>query len=205
MKTKKRVIISLSVAIAVLLIAVVAIFAVNAAANQNITSKIKVNYRPSEHVHGNVSVTYTFGDKTHKMTTNGNNANNGNDHVFFVPSDKPKNQTLQMQNADLDNGVLVVDDLNEIILTFNFKNTGYVDFVAYLDVNSVTTDNNIVLSYSIDGDNWTKRIPEIVVETPGLLKKSEVNCFVKISVNNAAFDARFEGAFIWDLVAEEDY
>ena len=46
MKGKKKLIISLSIAIAVLFIAIVAIVSISAALNQNITSKVKVNFKP---------------------------------------------------------------------------------------------------------------------------------------------------------------
>ena len=192
-------------AIAVLLIAVVVIVSVNAASNQNITSKIKVNFKPSQHVIGYVSATYTFGNTTRVMTSNGERENSDNDNVWFVYSEKPTTKTLQMQSRDLNNGALVIDDyVKEILFAFTFKNTGYSDFTAYLDLSGITTKENVSLSYSLNNEVFINELPSILVEAPGFSKISEKTCYIKITINDIAFDADFEGAFVWDLVAEED-
>ena len=205
MKTKKKVIISLSIAIAVLLIVVIAIVAVNAASNQNITSKIKVNYKPSQHVIGYVSSTYTFGDTTRVMTTNGERENVDNSKIWFAYAEKPTTKSLQMQSRDLSNGRLVFgDDIREIVFAFTFKNTGYSDFTAYLDITGITTKENFSLSYSLNNNVFISELPEILVEAPGVLTKSEKTCYIKLTIEDAAFDADFEGTFVWDLISEED-
>jgi len=204
MKGKKKLIISLSIAIAVLFIAIVAIVSISAALNQNITSKVKVNFKPSQQVIGYVSATYKFGDTTRNMTTNG--MGNGNKTVQFNYNDKQTIKTLLMQNEDLKDGKLEIPtETNYIILAFQFVNTGYSDFTARLDLSSVTTQNNIELLYSNNGTMWFTQDLEIDVPAPtGLYPPSPVNCYIKIKVDNIALDADFEGSLIWDLVAEED-
>ena len=166
---------SLTVALAVLLIAVVAIVAVSAASNQNITSNIRVNFKPSQHVIGYVSATYQFGSTSRKMTTDGKDAGllSDNDKITFIYAEKPTEKTLKMQSQDLKNGELVLcDAAREIVFTFTFENFGTSDFTAYLDLSRITTAKNISLSYSVDGDVYSSVLPEIKVEA-GLLNKYE--------------------------------
>ena len=204
MKSKKKLLITLSVAIAVLLIAVVAIISISAALNQNITSKVKVHFKPSQHVIGYVSATYTFDGVTHDMTTNG--LGNGDADVMFVYNEKQTAKTLQMQHSDLENGKLNVStEIDNIVLAFKFVNTGYSNFTARLDIGGIITKDNILLSYSRNGSQWTTELLDVKVFSPiSSFGQSSAVCYVKIMVDNIALDADFEGVFIWDLVAEED-
>lgn len=197
MKSKKKLIISLSVAIAVLFIAVVAIVSVSAALNQNISSKVKVDFKPSQHVIGSVSATYTYGKVTRDMTTNG--TGNGNTEVSFNYNDKSTIKTLQMQKEDLTNGRLdVSSDITEVVFAFKFINRGYSDFNVELDLSSVTTNENIKISYSISGYMWTSEMPNILVGS------SPKMCYIKMEAINDGVDACFEGSLLWNLIAEED-
>jgi len=205
MKGKKKLIISLSVAISVLLVAVIAIISISAALNQNISSNVKVNFKPSQHVIGHVSATYTYGNTTHSMTTNG--MGNGNTTVKFAYNDKETTKTLLMRNKDLTNGKLFLsEDVKSVVYKFSFLNTGYSDFVAKLDLSSITTQNNMSLSYSYNGNMWFTEDLEIdVPASKGGSIPSPKECYIKIRVSNMALDADFEGTFIWELIAEEDY
>ena len=146
MKSKKKLIISLSVAIAVLIIGVVAIVSISAALNQNIKSNVKVNFKPSQHVIGYVSAEYKFGEITHDMTTNG--MGDGNTKVMFAYNDKPTVKTLKMKEDDLKDGAFNITSGLDIVFKFNFTNIGYSNFVAKLDLSAITAMENIKLSYS---------------------------------------------------------
>jgi len=203
MKNKKKLIISLSVAIAILLISIVAIVSVSAALNQNISSKVKVNFKPSQHVIGYVSAKYTFGDVTHDMTTNGKD--DGDTSVMFSYNEKEKVKTLQMRQSDLQNGRLnMLSNKEDIIFVFTFRNTGYSNFDVVLDTNGVTTEENIKLSYSLDGNTWLDEIPEIAVKAPIYSTFTTKRCFIKMEAADIGSDAMFEGFFVWNLIAEED-
>lgn len=203
MKSKKKFIISLSIAVSVLLIAIVSIISISAALNQNISSNIKVNFKPSQHVIGYVSAKYTYGNVTHDMTTNG--MGNGNTSVSFNYNDKETTKTLMMKKDDLKDGQLNVgEDISNIILEFEFTNTGYSDFTACLNLNAITKMENIRLLYSRDGGMWTPELFDTEVASPLNLQGDYVKKFyIMIKVDNNALDAKFEGDIMWNLIAEE--
>ena len=203
MKSKKKLIISLSVTIAVLFISIITIVSVSAALNQNISSKVKVDFKPSKQVIGSVSATYTYGKVTRNMTTNG--MGNGNTKVSFNYNDKSKIQTLQMRKDDLTNGRLdVSSDVSEVIFAFVFKNTGYSNFYAELDLGGVTTNENIKISYSLDKILWLGYMPEIIVRAPVYHDENAKICYIKLEAQDSSVDANFEGLILWNLIAEDD-
>ena len=206
MSAKKKLTISLIVVVSVLMIAVIAIAAVSAAVNQNISSNIKVKYQSSPQVKCQVYATYAFGNKVNYMTTDGKNANKDNIHVNFAYKEETVQKVLQLQKNDLKNGVLDVgDDVNEVVFTFMFKNTGKNGFTASFLVDLATLkNNNVLLSFSIDKQTWSNAYPSLHVPKPNNVSHEPVvQCYLKIAVNNPNLDASFDGNFIWDLQADE--
>ena len=206
MSTKKKVAIALIAVIGISLIVSVSLISIFAALNQNISSNVKVNFKPSQHVIGYVSATYSYGDNERAMTTDGRAVNNNNKKVSFSYREDLSNKKLQMQSSDLDNGMLkFASNVRVLYLSFKFENTGYSDFTAYLDVSSITKSENVKVVYYDNNGNVSSEIPEILVKNPIRNPGKSVQMYhIKIEVENSAKDAEFIGDFIWDLVAEED-
>ena len=203
MKSKKKLIISLSVAVAVLLVTVVAIVSISAALNQNISSKVKVNFKPSQHVIGYVSAEYIFGSTVHSMTTNGEKY--GDKKISFVYMEDEKMKSLQMLKSDLSNGRLIMyEDVEFVTFKFDFRNTGVSDFIVELDVGDITTNDNMKLSYSFNNVSWYDEFPEMLVRAPTLIDYTNRLCYIKIEPKDTGLDASFEGSFVWNLTAVED-
>lgn len=206
MSAKKKLTISLIVLVAVLMIAVVAIAVVSAAVNQNISSNIKVKYQSSPQVKCQVYSTYKFGNKVNYMTTDGKSANEDNVFVNFAYKEEYAPKVLQLQKNDLKNGVLDVgDDVNEVVFTFTFKNTGKNGFTAsFLTDLTTLKKNNVLLSFSTDKETWVNEYPSLHVPKPsGVTNEPIVQCYAKIAVKNLGLDASFDGNFIWNLQADE--
>ena len=206
MNTKKKIVVSLFVLAVVLLVSIVTIVSVSAAATQHVTSKIKVNFRPSAEIIGSVSAKYSYGNVNHDMTTDGQSANYSNTYLWFYYSERPTTKTLQMQRSDLNEGVLEFSDgVRELVFEFTFSNTGYTNFTAFLNISDITTQKNMDLSYSTDNKTWTKDLPAVYVKAPTQSADSMEKCYVKVRIANPAFDAEFEGFFVWDLKADGEY
>ena len=204
MQSKKKLLISLSIATAVLLIAVVAIVSISAALNQNIESNVRVNFQQSQQVIGYVSAKYSYGDVYERdMTTNGRG--NGNTKVQFNYNDKQKVQTLLMRKDDLKDDVLYMNSASDsIIFEFMFRNTGYSDFIVMLDLSQITVKENIKLSYSLTPNVWVDKLPEFEVKAPVYSDKIFKTCKIKVEAANEGLNAELTGAFMWNLIAKED-
>ena len=206
MASKKKFTISLIVAAVVLLIAIIAIVSVAAVSNQNISSNVKIHYKASSQVIGYVSATYSYGDKTDYMTTNGKAPDNLNNYVWFAYKEKPTAKSMQIQSADLSDGKLNVFDYHELVFAFNFTNTGYDDFTVTLNVDAIKSQDNLLITYSIDQMTWSTDIPSFEVPSPtGLAEMSSRVCYIKLTVDDIATDAKFDGTFVWNLLADDAY
>ncbi len=205
MSTKKKVAISLIAVIGILLIVSVALVAVFGAANQNIKSNVKVNFKHSSHVIGYVSATYSYGNNVKVMTTDGKVENEDNKKVSFNYGENSTTKTLQMQSSDLTYGALqFAAEIKELILTFKFENKGNYDFTAYLDDSNISKKDNIKLSYGDENGNWSSELPTILVKSPlKSLKNSVKKYYIKIEVENSAKDAVFDGNLVWNLESEQ--
>ena len=207
MSTRKKVVISLIATTGVLLMISVLLVSVFAAMNQNISSNIKINFKPSQHVIGYVGATYSYGNYSDNvMTTDGKAANYNNKRISFGYGEDVSNKTLQMQSSDLEDGVLQLgEDVRELYLTFVFENTGYSNFTAYLDISSIKKQNNIKVIYYDNNGNTSLELPKILVKNPVDNPGDSVEVYnIKIQVENSAKDAEFFGLFVWNLIAEED-
>ena len=203
MSSKKKLIISLSVAAAVLVAAVIAIVAVFAAASQTVaTSTIKVSYTANAHVVGSVSSTYSFGTvKDHSMTTDGGAVADGNDVISFNVDSSANAKTLQIQATDLTDGAVQFGEAaRELVITFNFVNEGSKAYTATLTPNFTTT-TNMVIEYSADKLTWDDAPTALTVAAATQGSQQTGVYYAKISINNVAFDAAFEGSFSWLLEA----
>ena len=206
MKSKKKLIISLVSIVATLLVVIIAsVVAINAAKNQNIASNIDVKYKVSAQVIGYVSATYEYGGVVKDMTTDGKEASLLNNSVWFSYQEKPTTKNLYMQNKDLVEGKLNVLDCYEMILSFKFVNTGYNDFVATGFVSGSAVYNNLKVSYSLDKKTWTEERISVEVDSPIGFETNEVECYIKLEVDNMALDAEFKGTIVWSLEAQDIY
>lgn len=203
MNSKKKLTISLIVAVSILIIAVAAIVAISAAANQQIKSNIKVHYKVDPEVIGSVSATYTFNDEIHSMTTNGERVGVNNSKVWFRYKERPTTKTLQLQSEDLTDGALNFNyGETEMIICFTFENTGKTDFTASLAIEEIDSEN-INITYSFDKSTWQLSLPSVDVNAPGGHQESvEAVCYIKISLNNRSANGEFSGSFTWHLEAD---
>jgi len=204
MSSKKKLIISLSVAAAVLVAAIIAIVAVFAAAQQTLTSSIKVTYTAGKNVAGTASASYKLsgeGAETLHMDTNG--ATEGGDRTVTFNALADKQTQSLMTQGDI---VLNADNLS-VEFTYVFTNTGDYDYTAEISLldkdgtaASSATMENVKVEYDA-GSGYLENATALTVEAGD--EDATFVYKVRISIVNNAKNATFEGSFAWDLEAQD--
>ncbi len=203
MSSKKKLIISLSVAAAVLVAAIIAIVAVFAATRQAVTSNITVRYTADPTISGTASATYTFGTTVGEDMTATGNAD-GEKVVTFDPDDTTgQGGVLQPQREIVLGEGTGETKVREVIFEYTFTNTGRDAYTAVVSITPLTGNDakvtdNVVYEYNT-GSGFKTASTEadrtITVQPTG----AEFKMQIKIAVDNVAKDAAFFGSINWDL------
>ena len=136
------------------------------------------------------------------MTIDGEAVADGNNLVKFDVDTASGTETLQLQKSDLSEGAVQFgENAREMIITFNFTNEGSKTYSATLTPNLTTTDN-MVVKYSADKATWADQPSVVTVNAPAEQGGStSAVYYVRIAIDNVAYDADFEGTFSWALAA----
>jgi len=206
MTSKKKLVISLSVAAAVLVAAIIAIVAVFAAASQTLTSSIKVTYTAGKNVAGTASASYKLsgeGATSVDMDTNGSTENGDKVITFNAIGEKQTQSLLTQGDISLDSDNVYVE------FTYVFTNTGAYDYTAQISLldkdatpASEAKVENLKVEYQagVDG-TYLENANALTVEAGD--EEATFIYKVRISIANDAKDAAFEGVFSWDLEAQD--
>ncbi len=127
-------------------------------------------------------------------------SSSGETLLSFNENDNSDTQILAPEGK-----IVLTEENYYVVFTYKFINSGKTDYVASVVYNDVDNDDkNIDVSYLSNGvvtdnevyANWNNdsAIKSVVVKSG-----REVECSIKIKVDNFAFDATFSGNFDWTL------
>jgi len=193
MKSKKKLLISLLV-VAFAIVSVVGVIAiVFALSQQTIKTSLNIRYKAVD-IYGTVSGTYTVGTTVKDLT-----ASTGGTTLVF-DGDTESLGSLNLQENELN----LTAENPSVVLHYTFTNTGSVNYSAIMSyAETLIFEDNMVVEYSLDGVNYSTEKYGIVVT-----KDTPESYWIRIRVEDTAFDASFEADFSWllenfDLVAED--
>lgn len=200
MSSKKKLVISLSVAAAVLVAAIIAIVAVFAATQQTVSSFITVRYTADPTISGSARASYSYGTTVvnKPMTVNGEST--GSQTVVFDADDEQDQKgKLQPQEE-----IALTGKIREVTFQYFFTNTGrdaYTATVSFAPDNA-QTENVKYFYYSETEEDWveiTSDTTEAELTITVAADAVDTSLQVKVKVDNVAKDASFIGSINWDL------
>lgn len=197
MKSKKKLIVALSIAGVVLLAAIVSVVAVLAAATQNVTTGVNVTYSVTD-------VSATVGAK-YKIATDTAVASNPAT-VAFAPADATTTKNLELSDISLTSGKTYVT------FEYMFKNDAQKAFKVYLKGLPTATNMNITYATSTtavtdmaDGLTFatcsaveTATASNQIASVDGTIG-STTYVYIKVSIADLTKAASFVGDFAWEL------
>ena len=187
---KRKVIVSLSLVCLVFVAVITAVILINAFPNQAFGSSIKVSYSAKD-ISAEVSAWYQekTGTKTYLTTTKG-----GTETVLQL---KASDNGETAKELHMDKDITLTSSNNYAVFCYEFKNTGSRTFAG---VNSFEPTiagewpENFLITFSLDGVNYNSSNAGF-----SAAKNDLVKYYVKVEVENLAFDATIDGVFSWDL------
>ena len=201
MKTKKRLIITLGSLVAAVSLVVVAIVAIFAAQSQGVTSTFKIRYR-AVNISATVEANYIVGGEYVPLLTD-----DGEDSLVFRP-DSLEGGSLTPVEDEIELDV----DTNSVVFEYIFtNNSNEKDVAIALDTTSLTNDNmSIGYAYAYHRVTDVNNMPTdytfepmmILGEGKELGQYNKLYVYMKISVDNTANDAYFEGSIDFSLTQE---
>ena len=199
MDSKKKIIISLSAFIVVLVATVVAVVSVLAAQNVKVTSGVNISYRAGANVMGTITAT-AKSENNSTYTLSGGDTGAG----IFDGSETgtPTENLGSFSEIALNNS-----DNKYVEFTFNFTNTSTVaGYTAVLKFTNGSTGNGTVTnmklyskttgSYSLIGSPNLASLGSVSVPIGGTGTFT-----LKVELNDLRADADFDGTFVWELTA----
>ena len=192
MSSKKKLIVSLSVAAAVLVAAVIAIVAVFAAAQQTIASNVKISYTVSD-VQGSVEASYAVeGESETPIGT-----------WSFSADDTTAQKDLNTENIVI---TLEGSSKDEVVFSYTFKNSGSKN----MKITQSFTAPGYTVTYSVAGSGYNA-YPESVIlkgmDAPVTASNpaNSIIILVKVKVTDNAFElAEQSFEFGWTMAATSD-
>ena len=189
MSSKKKLVISLSVAAAVLVAAIIAIVAVFAAASQTVASNVKISYTASE-VDGSISASYVVAGKGEAVQMGSASFTAGSDEI-----------TGTLNGASTEEIKLDATN-NYVVFTYVFTNNGQKNMQIS---NTITTlDSNLKATYKILNvddeyqDSLSSAILAGKANAADTAKEAKIE--VRIDVTNKAFDIEEASmSFSWTM------
>ena len=188
MSNKSLVAIFIAITIAVtLLFSVAVVFAFN---QQSISSSVRITYKTVD-ITGSVTMYAKAGSAT-EFYKGTDTANKIDEFVFDVETETTETPAqLDLSNAEL------TKQNNTLYIHYVFENSGqraYTAILSYLETEVYT--QNMELKYSQTGEDGS-----YIDSNYGLVVAggSTKDYYVKISVQDLAFDAEFDGMFTWQL------
>lgn len=210
MKPKKKLALSLSILVFLLILGASITVTFLILANQ--TSSNNTSYNAFGVV-GETSAKAYLGDESHILTTNGKV--DGQAVITFDGSEKEdKNQKFMLPNIQK---VMLSKDIDYIIFEYKFKNTSQDDdWLISLKSDNMQCDNLIItVGYSLislSKENYYTGIANIneqtsiysnfdnnAVKNLPVEAQSEMFVYLKIEIKNQAKNARFAGDLVWTL------
>ena len=173
MSSKKKLIISLSVAAAVLVAAIIAIVAVFAASAQTVTSTITISFKAGADIQGSVVATYS--DEA------GTNKGNIGEWSFLASDDE------QSYNLETTEVVIALEgSANDFVeFTYVFTNSG----ANHMAIVPTVTAPGYNVTYSVEAGTYVDTCPSIILAgVASGADANEVTVTVKLAVPDARYD-----------------
>lgn len=196
--TKSKVKLAVSIIVAFLIIASMAIslVLVFASKQQTVeTSNVLITY-VAQDIDGFVSATCKIGSgEEQDLIPQGENAQD-NKLVFNSKSSDNSGSLKFPENSAFKN----LNETDEVVVKFTYTNTGSVHYVASLNIIEKTKEN-FNITYSTDGTTYSADEYAVVVQ--GITSTSDPastkSYWIKFKISDGKNDAKFDGSFNWSL------
>lgn len=205
-RSKRKLLISMLVAMFILMAAVAIVSLAFAATQQNISTTLSISYT-AEDLDGSVSATYQIGTGTAKdlVPTVSNASYNdhisGNSLLFKADDESDSFGSLAIPETEKFSDLSTTNDY--VLIKYTYSNTGAKTYVAGVTFAPTVDTQNMTISYSRDGSTWKtseENYDAIVVKgLTDTLTESTNQYFIKIQIKNTAQNASLSGAFNWHL------
>lgn len=201
-KSKRKLLISMLVAMFVIVSVVAVVTLVLAATQQNISTTLSINYETKD-IDGSVLVQWKKGDNGTFTTlaptgADSNHIGTNNELIFKATDTSAPGSFSFPEDMELDR------ENPYLLIKYTYTNTGSRLYVAQL-IPNLTAQNNIKIEYSTDGTTYAST--EYAVVLQGVEDESSTpisrSYYIKLSVENKSQNAKLEGSFYWDLTGHE--
>lgn len=176
---------------------VMATVIVLASNSQGVNSNITISYTATQ-IAGRVNATYKIGDGAEQdMVLDGDASKK---EFEFTATTSPQTAGLAPVETSI-----VLETGQDMILTYNFFNSGgypYYAVLSYTDTN--IDDTNVTFSYKLSTDADYTTSLSMPIEVPAMSGDIEGSAtfLVKISIPNPKLDAILTGSFNWNMTKE---
>ena len=184
MSKSKKVIITLSIVCAVVIIALVTVVSVWAATSQTVTNQLTVRYTATN-VSASVKAEYKLA---------GTSTWQDMGSISFAPTDDSTTKSLAAKEITL------TDTSTSVLFRYTFTNDGSNSILLSLDQRNLPTATNINVGYMLtDTNNDPSSFSETFASSNIIAGGRTRYVFIKVEIKSLAFDATYSGTLSWLL------
>jgi len=195
MKIRRKLLVSVLVALFVFLSVVATVAIVFALSRQSVVTNLDMTYTAKD-IYGSVKATYKLGaGQEIDLIPVVNGAETGEDKLTFN-GEPVANGSLKFPDETLK----MSSGAQSVVIKYTFENTGRRHYIATMSFDSSLDFDNMTVQYSQDGIDYSSNRYAVVVQ--GVENKNQSvtrDYYIKVSIDNPAENASFNGEFIWKL------
>ena len=195
MDTKKKIIISVSAFVLVLVATVVAVVSVLAAQSVSVSSNVSISYTAGANVIGSMEIS--------AKTENNTVIQIGGANTKTITFTGTETGSAAAPEANFSNATLASGSNNFVTYTFKFTNTSTVaGYTANLYFRDGGSGDGTITNMKFYKDGTLTSCPSSDVPlTVTVAKGGNVTLNLKVEIDDPLKDSAFSGVFYWELVA----